>query len=241
LIQLALSIHEIDAARLRELRPDIILTQTQCEACAVSLPDLESACCQTLGRRVRIVHLAPLRLAAVWQDFQTIAEALGVPDEGRALLLGLKNRVVDVIQRTCMMKKRPSVACLHCLDPLMAAGHWVPEMVELAGGREVLGQPGQRSARIEWKALVEAGPEVILLMPGGFGLERARLEAAALEERPEWDSLRAVKSKNVFVADGIDYFHRPGPRVVESIEILAEILQPKLFPFRHENRAWARL
>jgi iron complex transport system substrate-binding protein len=241
LLERALSIYEIDTARLRELRPDVILTQAQCEVCAVSLADLEKALPQTLARRAKIISVAPLRLADVWTDMQTIADALGVSEEGRAVLLRLKNRVVDVILKTCMIKKRPSVACVEWLDPLMAAGNWVPEMVELAGGRDVLGLPGRHSAWLEWNNLAQADPDVILLMPCGFGLERARREAAALQGRPEWPKLRAVKSKNVFVTDGNYYFNRPGPRVVESIEILAEILQPKLFSFGHENRGWARL
>jgi len=241
LLERALSVYEIDVARLRELRPDVILTQAQCEVCAVSVADLEKVLPESLARRAKIISVAPLRLADVWTDMQTIAEALEVPDEGRAVLLRLKNRVVDVIQKTCMIKKRPSVACLEWLDPLMAAGNWVPEMVQLAGGHDSLGAPGRPSYWLEWEKLAQADPEVIVLLPCGFGLERTRREAAALASRPEWRKLRAVKSKKVFITDGNFYFNRPGPRVVESIEILAEILQPKLFTFGHENRGWARL
>jgi len=194
LLERALSIYEIDTARLRELRPDVILTQAQCEVCAVSLADLEKALPQTLAGRAKIVSVTPLRLADVWTDIQTIAEALQVPDEGRAVLLRLKNRVVDVILKTCMIKKRPSVACVEWFDPLMAAGNWVPEMVELAGGRDLLGQPGRHSDWLEWKNLEQADPDTIILMPCGFGLERTRREAAVLESRPEWRNLRAVKS-----------------------------------------------
>ncbi|HEV7925208.1 MAG TPA: cobalamin-binding protein [Verrucomicrobiae bacterium] len=241
LLQGALSVYELDVARLRELRPDIILTQDQCAVCAVSLADLEKALPQVLAREAKIISVAPKRLADVWKDIQTIADALGQHEPGRAVLLQLKNRVVDVILKTCLIKKRPSVACLEWLDPLMAAGNWVPEMVELAGGRDVLGQPGLPSGWLEWNKLVELDPDMVVMMPCGFDLERTRLEAKVLEERPEWRKLRAVKSKNVFVADGNHYFNRPGPRVVESIEILAEILQPKLFSFGHEKRGWARL
>jgi iron complex transport system substrate-binding protein len=241
LLQSALSIYELDVALLRDLRPGIILTQDQCAVCAVSLEDLEKALPQVLARRARIISVAPLRLADVWTDMQTIADALGVPEAGRTLLSRLKNRVVDVILKTCMIRKRPSVACLEWLDPLMAAGNWVPEMVELAGGRDVLGLPGLPSAWLDWKKLAQLDADMMVLMPCGFGLERTRREAAALEARPEWRKLRAVKSKKVFLADGSNYFNRPGPRLVESIEILAEILQPKLFSFAHENRGWARL
>jgi iron complex transport system substrate-binding protein len=240
LLQGALSVYELDVARLRELRPDIILTQDRCAVCAVSLADLEKALPKILARRAKIISVAPLRLADVWADIQTIADALGVPEAGRAVLAGLKNRVVDVILKTCMIKKRPSVACLEWLDPLMAAGHWTPEMVELAGGRDVVGLPGRPSTALEWNNLAQLDADVMVLMPCGFGLERARREAAALAGRPEWRKLRAVKSKKVFMADGNHYFNRPGPRVVESIEILAEILQPKLFSFGHENQGWAR-
>jgi iron complex transport system substrate-binding protein len=241
LLQGALSIYELDIARLRELRPDIILTQDQCAVCAVSLDDLEKALPQILSRRPKIISVAPLRLVDVWTDMQTIADALGVPEAGREMLSRLKNRVVDIILKTCMITKRPSVACLEWLEPLMAAGNWVPEMVELAGGRDVLGLPGRPSSWLEWKNLAQLDADMLVLMPCGFGLERARREAAALEARPEWPKLRAVKSKKVFIVDGSHYFNRPGPRVVESIEILAEILQPKLFSFAHENRGWARL
>jgi iron complex transport system substrate-binding protein len=240
LLQGALSVYKLNVERLQQLRPDIILTQDQCAVCAVSLADLEKALPQVLARQAKIISVAPQRLADVWKDIQTIADALGLHEPGRAVLLQLKNRVVDVITKTCLIKKRPSVACLEWLDPLMAAGNWVPEMVELAGGRDVLGLPGRPSAWLEWKNLAQLDPDMLVLMPCGFGLERTRLEAAVLEERPEWRKLRAVKSKNVFVADGSHYFNRPGPRVVESIEILAEILQPKLFSFGHENRGWAR-
>jgi iron complex transport system substrate-binding protein len=222
-------------AQLQELRPDIILTQAQGAGSALGLIDLEKALPQA-----KIISLAPTRLADVWKDMQTIADALGMPDEGRALLSGLKNRVVDIILKTCLLKKRPSVACLDWLDPLMAAGNWMPEMVELAGGHDILGAPGSRSVRLEWEKLAQSDPDVIVLMPCGLGLERTRREAAELENHPEWRKLRAVKSKNVFAADGNHYFNRPGPRVAESIEMLAEILQPKLFSFGHENRGWAR-
>jgi iron complex transport system substrate-binding protein len=241
LLQSALSIYELNLALLQELRPDIILTQDQCAVCAVSLADLEKSLPQALARRAKIVSVAPFRLADVWKDIQTIADALEVSDTGRALLLRLKNEVVDVITKTCMIKKRPSVACLEWLDPLMTAGNWVPEMVELAGGRDVAGQPGRPSAGIDWKNLAQLDPDVMVLMPCGFGLERTRSEAAALRDRDEWRALRAVKSKNVFIVDGSHYFNRPGPRVVESVEILAEILQPKLFSFGHEGKGWARL
>jgi iron complex transport system substrate-binding protein len=235
LLQRALSIYEVNAARIEQLRPDLILTQDQCEVCAVSVADLRKA----LPNGPEILSVSPRRLADVWKDIQTIADAAGVGEAGREWLSQLKHRVVDVIQKTCMIKKRPDVACIEWIDPLMAAGNWAPEMVDLAGGRDVLGAPGRHSAWLEWEKLVQADADVIVLMPCGFDLERTRRESKSLTDRPGWRDLQAVKTRNVYITDGNHYFNRPGPRVVESIEILAEILHPKLFSFGHESRAWS--
>lgn len=235
------SIYEIDTAKLRKANPDIILTQSQCEVCAVSLADLEKALAQLPGDQPEIVTVSPSRLADIWTDAQRIAEALGAGERGRELLWGLKNRIVDVIQKTCMMKKKPTVACLEWLEPLMAAGNWMPEVVGLAGGQDPLGVAGAPSRWLTWETLAKSDPDVIFLMPCGFDLERTRREAVILESNPAWRTLRAVKSRNVFVTDGNSYFNRPGPRMADSIEILAEILHPKDFSFGQGNRGWARL
>ncbi|HEY3854688.1 MAG TPA: cobalamin-binding protein [Verrucomicrobiae bacterium] len=237
LLQRALSIYEVDAAHIEQLRPDLILTQDQCEVCAVSLADLRKA----LPNSPEILSVSPMRLADIWKDIQTIADAIGVGDHGREWISQLKHRVVDVIQKTCMIKKRPTVACIEWLDPLMAAGNWVPEMVELAGGHDVLGVAGKHSAWMDWPKLTQSNPDIIVLMPCGFDLDRTRHESQSLAKHPGWHKLPAVKSNNIFAVDGNHYFNRPGPRVVESIEILAEILQPKLFSFGHEGRAWSHL
>jgi iron complex transport system substrate-binding protein len=237
LLRDALSIYEVDVARIEQLRPDLILTQDQCAVCAVSLTDLRKA----LPNAPEIVSLSPTRIVDIWKDLQTVADAVGVGEHGREWISQLKNRVVDVITKTCMIKKRPGIACVEWIEPLMAAGNWVPEMVELAGGRDLLGSAGAHSAWLDWEKLAKSDAEVIVLMPCGFDLERTRRESAVLTNRPGWQDLRAVKSKNVFITDGNHFFNRPGPRIVESIEILAEILHPKLFSFGHQNRAWSRL
>ena len=236
----ALSIYEINLNKLRELRPDLILTQARCDVCAVSLSDLETALAQSPGFRPKIISLSPARLADLWKDIQTVAEALGETTRGRELLSQLKNRVVDIIQKTCLMTRRPSVACIEWLDPLMAAGNWVPELAEFAGGRNLFGQPGQHSPWLEWETLRQNDPDILVLMPCGFDLERTRREAAILQEKPGWKTLRAVKTGRVFVADGNAYFNRPGPRLVDSLEILAEIVQPALFRFGQEGKAWQK-
>ncbi len=241
LAQQALSIYQIDADLLERLDPDLILTQAQCEVCAVSLRDVERAVQRWLTSTVRIVSLSPTTVAGVWDDIRRVADELDAAEAGRRLLQTLKARFVDVIQLTCLIKKRPSVACIEWIEPLMAAGNWVPELVELAGGQNLFGEAGKHSPWLNWEALVEHDPEVIVVMPCGFDLARARHEMSALTSRPEWPDLRAVRQRQVYVTDGSQYFNRPGPRLVESLEILAAILHPTRFHFAHEGAAWVRL
>ena len=175
----------------------------------------------------------------LWTDLRRVGAALGLPDEGRFAIAPLKTRLVNVIQQVSMVEKRPRVACLEWLDPLMGAGNWIPELVELAGGTAVAGHTGTHSQWLDWAALAAADPEVIVALPCGFDLQRTRAEVARLRARPEWFRLSAVKSGRVFLADGNAYFNRPGPRLVDSVEILAEILHPELFPKpRHRGSGW---
>jgi len=241
LAQDALSIYHIDTAKLRELRPDVIVTQAQCEVCAVSLPEVERAVAGWLSTKPRIISLSPQRLVDVWSDIQSVAEALDVPERGKILLKQLKNRVVDIIEKSVPVKSGPSVACLEWMEPLMAAGNWVPELVELAGGRNLFGVVGEHSPWLKWDALIESDPDVIILMPCGFDLSRIRKELPALTGHPDWTKLRAVRGGQVYLADGNQFFNRPGPRIVESLEILAEIIHPNLFKFGHAGRGWMKM
>jgi iron complex transport system substrate-binding protein len=241
LLQQALSIYEIDTAKLKELRPDIILTQAQCEVCAVSESDLQKAVAEALDFKPQIVSLSPQRLADLWTDIAKVADVLGIPGRGKQLVAKLKNRVVDVIEKMVLIKNRPGVACLEWLDPLMAAGNWIPELVEFAGGKNLFGELGKHSPWLEWEALVKRDPAIIVIMPCGFDISRTRNEFHVLQERPEWRRLRAVSSGKVFLTDGNQFFNRPGPRLVESLEILAEILHPDIFSFGHEGKGWERM
>jgi iron complex transport system substrate-binding protein len=241
LLQRALSIYEIDLEQLRQLRPDLILTQAQCEVCAVTLADLEKALASVADLRPRIISLSPNRLTDLWKDIQTVAEALEVKERGRELLAQLKNRVVDIIPKTCLIKRRPTVACLEWLDPLMGAGNWIPELVDIAGGVNLFGQAGLHSPWLEWEALRQGDPDIIVLMPCGFDLARTRREAKVLTENPVWKTLRAVKTKKVYLTDGNQFFNRPGPRLVDSLEILAAIIQPGLFRSPPPVNSWQKL
>ncbi|HEY2806619.1 MAG TPA: cobalamin-binding protein [Gemmatimonadales bacterium] len=233
----ALSIYEVDAALLRELQPDLILTQTQCEVCAVTPADVERAICETTGHAARIVALEPNSLGDVWDDIRRVAEAAGIPERGATLVERLRRRVLEIGVRAARLEK-PGVACIEWIDPLMTAGNWMPELIEMAGGAPLFGEAGKHSPWLEWEQLVAKDPEVLLVSPCGFAIPRTLEELPALESRPGWRDLRAVREGRVFVADGNAYFHRPGPRLVESLEILAEVLHPSRFNFGHRGTGW---
>lgn len=232
----------LDAARIRSLKPDLILTQAQCAVCAVSPVELASVLKDWPGSPPTILALSPSRLPDLWTDLRRVGAALGLPDEGRFAIAPLKARLVNVIQQVSLVEPRPRVACLEWLDPLMGAGNWIPELIELAGGTNVAGRAGVHSGGLDWGALAVADPEVIVALPCGFDLNRTRAEVARLRSRPEWNRLGAVVAGRVFVTDGNAYFNRPGSRLVDSVEILAEILHPDLFPKpQHEGRGWAKV
>ncbi len=232
-----LSVYRVDAEALRALAPDVIVTQTQCEVCAVSEADVVAATCDWAGSGVRIVSLAPARLDDVFADIERVGAALGVAARGTAAVASLRARLAALAARTRELP-RPSIASIEWLDPLMAAGNWVPELVELAGGRNLFGSVGEHSPWLAWEAVRAADPDVIVAMPCGFDLARTRGEMPALERLPGWDALRAVRAGRVAIVDGHQYFNRPGPRLVESAEILAEILHPEVFGLGHRGTGW---
>jgi iron complex transport system substrate-binding protein len=237
----ALSVYSVDPDLLNALAPTVIITQTQCEVCAVSLKDVERAVCELVTSQPRIVSLEPMSLGDVWTDIQTVATALGHPDRGTTLVANLRRRLAAIVDRTSDLQSRPSIACVEWIDPLMMAGNWVPEVVEAAGGANLFGTAGQHSGYLEPAALAAADPDVIAIMPCGFDIERARQEMPALTARPEWAGLSAVANGRVYITDGNQYFNRPGPRMVESAEVLAELLHPDIFDFGHRGPGWTPL
>jgi iron complex transport system substrate-binding protein len=235
------SVYHVDADLLLRLRPDVIVTQSQCRVCAVSLEDVQGAAAGWPGERPAIVALHPDCLADVWDDVRAVAEALGVPERGAALVARLRERMAAIEARALALPDRPTVACLEWIDPLMAAGNWLPELVRMAGGVNLFGEAGKHSPWMAWDELRERDPEVIVALPCGFDLERTRAEMAALTAREDWPRLRAVRTGRVYVTDGNQFFNRPGPRLVESLEIMAEVLHPGTCPFGHEGSGWQRL
>ncbi|MGH7433336.1 MAG: cobalamin-binding protein [Candidatus Methylomirabilales bacterium] len=237
----ALSVYRVHGDILKELQPDLILTQSQCEVCAVSLRDVEEAVGEWLGLRPQILSLEPKTLADVWANIGRVAEALGVPERGAELVKSLKQRVFGIAAMARTLSPGPTVACIEWIDPLMAAGNWMPELVEMAGGFNLFGETAKHSPWMTWEELVQKDPNVIVVLPCGFDIKRTREEMPALTRKPEWSRLRAVRSGRVYLTDGNQYFNRPGPRLVESLEILAEVLHPASFHFGHEGAGWEYL
>ncbi|MBI3862546.1 MAG: cobalamin-binding protein [Planctomycetia bacterium] len=234
----AVSIYSVHANVLDNLRPDVIITQTQCAVCAVSLADVERAVCSLVASRPKIVSVEPNGLADVWTGIRQIAAALDDPPAGERLVQGCQTRLESIRRRAATESTRPTVACIEWIDPLMAAGNWVPELVEIAGGINLFGEAGKHSPWMTWDELVARDPDVIVVMPCGWDIERTRREMRPLSNRPEWPRLRAVQTGRVVLTDGNQFFNRPGPRVVESAEILAEIFRPEAFRFGHHGVGW---
>jgi iron complex transport system substrate-binding protein len=225
LVRSGLGVYRIDGDRLAELRPDLIVTQDQCDVCAVSYAEVKRAAQDLFGPSVEIVSLRPARLADVWRDIENVAAAAGCASRGSETVTRLRDRMAALEARTRHLD-RPRLACIEWLDPLMAAGNWLPDLANIAGAAYDMVAPGEHSAWLSWEDVVSAAPEVICAMPCGFGLAQTERELARLGERPEWRALPAVRSGRAFAVDGSAYFNRPGPRLVESAEILASIVHP---------------
>ena len=236
-----LSVYRVDVDLLRQLRPDLILTQTQCAVCAVTPRDLEQALCTWVGAQPAILSLEPNNLADVWNDIRRVGDALGVQQRAEDLIVSLTNRLAAVREQASAASFRPTVAAIEWLGPLMAGGNWMPDLIEIAGGRSLFAESGEHSRWLEWSSLVEADPEIILLLPCGFKIAQTIGDLGLLTENPAWSNLRAVKDGRVYVIDGHHFFNRPGPRLVESAEIAAEILHPDRFAFDHRGTGWIAL
>jgi iron complex transport system substrate-binding protein len=233
------SIYALDVDLLESLVPDLVITQGLCDVCAVSTSLVEEAIAG-LGSRPELLVLNPTSLEDVLQDSVRIGDALGHGREARENVALLRNRL-DEVERAVAGLARPHVGCIEWLDPLFSAGHWVPEMVRLAGGRELFAGPGERSVRLDWDTVFEAAPEVLVLMPCGFDAARAAEEAEVLPKVPGWSNLPAVRDGRVWAVDANSFFSRPAPRLVEGVEILGRLLHPEAFPGRPEGSVASRL
>jgi iron complex transport system substrate-binding protein len=232
------SVYHFDGALLRSLSPDLILTQELCPVCAPSYT-MVTRTAKTLEGETRIVSLDPRGFLDVLDTILLIGDVTGRRDRAEALVSTLRSRIESVSRR--VRGARPRAACLEWLDPVYVAGHWVPEMVAIAGGCDVLGKPREASFAVEWEDVLAAQPDVLLLMPCGFDIGRTRREITLLSGRAGWETLPAMRWGRVYLADATSYFSRPGPRIVDSLEILAATLHPETFSYDFPPGAVERL
>ena len=234
------TLYSMDEELLRTLCPDVILTQRLCDVCAVGYGSV-TALAHTLPGPPRVVNLEPTCLGDILEDIRNVAACLGVPKRGEDVVAQLTERVDAVRSRAALASRRPRCFLMEWIDPPYCAGHWNPELVEIAGGEEPLGRKGEDSTRIPWDLVLEAQPEVLVLACCGYGVERTLKDLPILEAFPDWKGLPAVREGQVYAVDGCAYFSRPGPRVVDSLEILAELLHPELFRSRFPDRGTRRI
>jgi iron complex transport system substrate-binding protein len=226
------STFHVDARALREARPDVILGQTICRVCAVTLDQLPA----DIGSAPRTIPLTAGSIEGVFADIERVADELGVRARGERVIGGLRERLAAISGRVAG-RARPRVACIEWLDPIFPGGHWVPEQVALAGGTDVLWPAGRPSAATRWDDVLAARPDVLVLMPCGWDARRALDEAAAVTTRPGFSELPAARNGRVFATNGSAYFSRPGPRLVDGVEILASLFHPDVFPRPAPDRA----
>jgi iron complex transport system substrate-binding protein len=220
------SLYHVDPELLRRLQPDLILTQEICEVCAVSRRDVEVAT-STLGYRPAVLSLSPSTLEQVVSDVAWIGEHTCAAESASEVVRGLRARLEAARQRAAEVSPH-RVFCMEWLDPQYSAGHWVPEMVRLAGGYDQLGIPGRPSRRVDWQEVVDYAPEVIVLIPCSLDLPRVADEFDSLRKLPSWETLPAVRARRVYAGD-THLFSRSGPRLVDGVEVLARLLHPEVF------------
>lgn len=224
------SVYEIDESLLKSLSPDLIITQELCEVCATPLREVSKTIAH-LDPQPRILSLTPHNLEEVIDDVLRVGRATGVESRAQNVVSQLRDRVRKVRQTVDNSRvTRPSVFCMEWMDPVYCSGHWMPELVDYAGGHEVLGRSSEPSTVVEWEEVLKANPDVIFLTVCGYDVRRTLSEILTLESKPGWNDLSAVKSGNVVILDSPSYYSRSGPRLVDGLEIMAYLLHPELFP-----------
>lgn len=234
------SLYRVDLEALQGIQPDLIITQDLCRVCAASPGDLAQAL-ETLTHAPRVLSLNPRTLRDVWNDIRAVGEATGRSREAGALVEELERRVATIQRAMSSVTRRPRVLCLEWLDPPFVGGHWVPEMVTLAGGIDVMGRTGEPGFRVAWEKVLGTEPDVVVGMPCGYGLERTLEEFKHTQFPPGWKDLPAVRRGRVYAVDGSGYFSRPGPRLAGGVEILAHAFHTERAPITPPAAAMRRL
>ena len=223
------ALYSLDMPTLERLRPDLIVTQALCDVCAVSEAEVRAAACSLPGSP-RVINLEPTCLNDVFDCLRLIGEAVGCESRAEDEIFALQTRVAAVEARSQSVVIRPRVVLLEWIDPPFSSGHWSPALVRLAGGEEAIGAAGERSRTLDWPQVVEAAPEVLIIACCGFGVERTLADLPILLGYRGWSDLPCVRSRRVYVVDGSAYFNRPGPRLIDSLEILANAIHPDVHP-----------
>lgn len=228
------SLYRIDEQLLKQIDPDVILTQELCTVCAIPVAQVREAARILAGPRC-VVSLEPNNLRQILENISAVAEVTGRQAEAAVLVAQLDGRIARIASATSSVCKRPRVFCMEWMDPPMAGGHWIPEMIRLAGGTDGLGSDGEPSIAIEWERVVEFAPEILVIMPCGYKIPRSLEEVDRLASNRRFYDLPAVQSGQVYVVDSPAFFSRPGPRIVDGLEILAQIIHPELFSGMFSN------
>ncbi|PIQ96295.1 MAG: hypothetical protein COV67_10355 [Nitrospinae bacterium CG11_big_fil_rev_8_21_14_0_20_56_8] len=231
ILRKSISVYTLDLKQLKSLDPDFIITQDLCDVCAVSIQQVQEACAAELGGRARIISLKPCRLNDIWSDLERVAQTLGATGFYRAF----KNEVdgkIESIRNSIPdhPKFRKKILTVEWLDPIFIGGMWVPEMIEMVKGTCLLGSPGQKARQVSREDLNDIEPDIVIFKPCGFKLEQTLSEMDLIQNAFPWKEWPALKNSGVFLVDGNAYFNRPGPRIMDSLEILAYCTHPDLFP-----------
>ena len=240
ILENSLSVYKVNVEKLKKLNPDFIITQAHCEVCAVSFSEVKNIVDKYFNRKTKIISLEPNTLNDVFNDIKRVAKDLNIENESNNKLIeNLEIRLKKIKNLSAKQKQKPSVACIEWIDPLMIAGNWIPEMVEIAGGTNILGKSGDNSHWIKFEEIIIQNPEIIIFMPCGFNIEKTKKELDSyIKKNNSIHSLKAYKNHKLFVVDGNQFFNRPGPRLIESLEIFAEIIHPNIFDFEHKGIGW---
>ena len=237
ILENSLSVYKVNEKLLKILNPDVIITQAQCEVCAVNLSQVEKVTNNYLNKKIDIISLQPKNLKNILQDIENVAKKLNVLNSIN------KNKIKKLIERLNKIKNKKklikNVICIEWTEPLMVAGNWIPDMVKIAGGNDLCGLKNKNSNWINFNLVKDLNPDIIIFMPCGFNLSETHIALSNLiNKNIEWKKLDAFKNKQIFYVDGNQYFNRPGPRIIDSLEILAEILNPDLFIYGHKGKGW---
>lgn len=240
IMQESLSVHKVYTEVIQSLQPDFIITQSQCEVCGVDFKNLEAAVKEMIGSHPKIIDLHPNNIEDVLNEFQKIADETGCNHRGDYLISHIRERFANIKETVKDEVPGKRVAMVEWIEPLMLSGYWTPELVEIAGGTNVITKPGEHAPKIIWQDIVNEDPDVIIVAPCGYDIQTTLDNLHYLQEKAEWKSLKAVQNQEIYIVDGNDYINRAGPRLVDSAWIIAEILYPHKFKNHYHQKGWIK-